>query len=145
MKRTVVAFLLAPLWVPAAEVIYTAHRIPFLKPRHLVILTILWAIFAYGGALILGLPAFYLLGFFGVRNRTSFWLTIALGFGIAVLTVIGFSAFFFGLFAPDFSIGFVFNQWTHLSLWLDALPIGVLGSIVAGTLWLIARPDRRHA
>jgi hypothetical protein len=145
MKRTVVAFLVAPLWVPAAGVVYTAYQVPFLKPSNLVYVTIVWAILAYSGALILGLPAFYALGLLGVRNRTSFWSAIALGLEMGVLTFFGFSIFFFGLFAPDFSIAFVLNQWTHLSLWWDALQFGVLGSIVGITLWLIARRDLRHA
>jgi hypothetical protein len=74
MKRTVVSFLLAPLWMPAAYVAYAAYKMPFLKSRHLVIGAIISAIFAYGGSLILGLAAFHALGFFGVRNRKSFWI-----------------------------------------------------------------------
>jgi ABC-type transport system involved in multi-copper enzyme maturation permease subunit len=145
MKRTVVAFLLAPLWVPAAEVAYTAYKIPFLKPRYLVIGAIISAIFAYGGALIFGLPAFHALGFFGVRNRKSFWIATVLGFGIGVLTALCFLVFCFSLFAPDFNIAFVLNQWNWSAFWWEYLPMGVLGSIVGGTLWLIARPDRRRA
>jgi hypothetical protein len=107
MKRTVVAFLLAPLWVPAAEIAYAAYKMPFLKPGHLVIQAILWAIFAYGGALIFGLPAFHALGFFGVRNRKSFWFAIVLGFGTGVLTTFCFLVLVIWLFAPKFNIAFV--------------------------------------
>ena len=86
MKRTAVASLVTPLWVPAAGVVHTAYQAPFLKPRHLVYVTIVWVILAYSGALILGLPPFYPLGLVGVRNRTSFWSAITLGLEMGVLT-----------------------------------------------------------
>jgi hypothetical protein len=144
MKRTVVAFSLAPLWVPAAEIAYAAYKMPFLKLGHLVIQAILWAIFAYGGTLIFGLPAIHALDFFGVRHRKSFWIAMVLGFGAGVLTTFCFLVLVIRLFAPKFNIAFIFDQWNRSAFWWEYLPMGVLGSIVGGTLWLIARPDSAH-
>jgi hypothetical protein len=156
MKRTVTAFLLAPLLVPAVEVVQLAHEVHFSRPSTLVVIAIVWVILAYGVALILGLPAFYALSFL----RTSVWIAIALGFGIGVLTGFGLSVFAFW-FSPDFGVALILNHWSwtgwglglsapglaraRLATWWGALQLGVLGSIVAGTLWLIARPNRRYA
>lgn len=56
---------------PAVEVGYLAYEVHFPRPSPLIAMTIFWAILAYGGVLILGLPAFYALGFLDVRNHTS--------------------------------------------------------------------------
>jgi hypothetical protein len=156
MKRTVAAFLLAPLLVPAVEVVQLAYEVHFSRPTTLVVIAVLWVILAYGAALILGLPAFYALSFL----RTSVWIAVAVGFGIGVLTGFGLSFFAFSL-SPDFGVALVLNHWSwtgwglgfnapglaraRLATWWSALQLGVLGSIVAGTLWLIVRPNRRHA
>jgi hypothetical protein len=155
MKGTVAAFLLAPLLVPAVEVVQLAYEVHFSRPSTLLVIAILWVILAYGVA-ILGLPAFYALSFL----RTSVWIAIALGFVIGALTGFGLGVFAFS-FSPDFGVALVLNHWSwtgwglgfnapglaraRLATWSGALQLGVLGSIVAGTLWLVARPDRRHA
>lgn len=139
MSRTALAFLIAPLWVPAAAVPFAGHMFPYPEQRHWIYITvIIAAIFAYGGVAALGLPAFRLLR---TRKHTAFWIAPVLGFAVGVTTWVVFIVLF-GL-----SLG---NSWSFVShdlvsnsahLWAF-LPTGALGAAVGATLWLIARPDR---
>ena len=62
MSRTAVAFLIAPLWVPAAVAPFAISWAPYSEQRHWIYITIIIAtIFGYGGTLMLGLPAFLIL------------------------------------------------------------------------------------
>jgi hypothetical protein len=136
MSRTFTAFLVAPLWVPAAMVPLAAQMFPHPGQRHWIYITvIIAAIFAYGGTMVLGVPAFLMLR---ARRYTSFRTAAALGFAIGGLT----GAAFLVLFALSLgnSVAFIRHQAVNMTWWL--LPgCGVLGLIVGGTLWLIARPD----
>jgi hypothetical protein len=86
MSRTALAFLIAPLWVPAITAPYAVHMFPYPEQGHWIyITTIVGAVFAYGGALTLGLPAFLILR---ARKFTAFWIAPVVGFAIGVVTCI---------------------------------------------------------
>jgi len=139
VSRTALAFLIAPLWVPAATVPFAARAFPYPEQQHWIVITvIIAAIFAYGGVAALGIPAFRLLR---ASKHTSFWIAPILGFAVGVATWLVFIVLF-GL-----SLG---NSWSFVShniasnsadLWAFLLT-GALGAAVGATLWLIARPDR---
>ncbi len=143
MNRTALAFLIAPLWVPAATAPYAVYMFPYPEQRHWIfITTIIGAIFAYGGVLTLGAPAFLILR---ARRRTAFWIAPVVGFGVGVLT--GFIFFvLFGLSLGN-SLTFVWHDLAAKSAsWSSPFfPIGALGAVVGATLWLIARPDRERS
>jgi hypothetical protein len=78
MRRTVLAFLIAPLWVPAGAWPYAAYMFPYPEQQHWILMTTIVAtVFAYGGTAALGIPAFLLLR---ARKYTSFWIAPVLGF-----------------------------------------------------------------
>jgi len=139
VSRTKLAFLIAPLWVPAAAVPFAARAFPYPEQRHWIYITvIIAAIFAYGGVAALGMPAFRLLR---ASKHTAFWIGPILCFAVGIITWLVFIVLF-GL-----SLG---NSWSFVSydlvsnsahLWA-VLPTGALGAAVGATLWLIARPDR---
>ena len=142
MSRTALAFLIAPLWVPAAAVPFAARAFPYPEQQHWIVITvIIAAIFVHGGVAALGVLAFRLLR---ASKHTAFWIGPVLGFAVGVVTWLVFIVLF-GL-----SLG---NSWAFVShdlvtnsahLWAF-LPTGALGAVVGATLWLIARPDRGSA
>jgi hypothetical protein len=137
MNRISIAFLVAPLWVPAATAPLAVFIFPHPGQYYWIIITIIIAtIFAYGGTLMLGVPAFLILC---AHNHTSFWTAAALGFGVGGLTWMAFIV----LFAVSLgnSLTFILHEAANFAGWWPVLPTGALGSIVGATLWLIARPD----
>jgi hypothetical protein len=112
--------------------------VPDPEQHHLIYLTtIIAAIFAYGGMLTLGVPAFLILR---AGNHTAFWIAAVLGFAIGGLTWVVFFVLF-GISLGN-SPTFVGREAGNVATWSAVLPTGALGSIVGATLWLIARPDR---
>lgn len=139
MSRTALAFLVAPLWVPAATAPCAAYMFPYPEQRHWIyITTIIAAIFAYGGELMLGMPAFFILR---TRKHTAFWIAPVLDFGascitwLVFITLLGLSLGNFTFVARDLAINSA--KWSSVFL-----ATGALGAAVGTTLWLIARPDR---
>jgi hypothetical protein len=129
------------LWVPAAIAHFAVHKFSHPEQRHWIyITTVIGAIFAYGGVLMLGVPAFLI---FRARNRTAFWIAATLGFGMGGLTWIIFTVLF--ALSLGNSLAFVWHEAANFASWWPVLPTGALGSVVGATLWLIARPDRRRA
>jgi hypothetical protein len=141
--RHAVAFLFAPLWVPLFVVLYAAGA-PGPGPPHavwLVLMAAIGALFAYVGMVVIGIPTYLFLLW---RNWTALWPAVAFGF------VAGFimgNLFAFVFFA-------VFRGWSkavdamlHASLTdhLVTLVFAAIGMLVAGTAWLIIRPDRENA
>jgi hypothetical protein len=136
MSRIFIGFLVAPLWVTAATASFAALTFPSpAQTAWVPIATITGTVFAYGGTLAFGLPAFLILR---ARNYTSFWIAAALGFGISNLTWMIFGVLF--ALSLGNSLAFIWQQATNLAL--PFLPIGALGSLIGATFWLIARPDR---
>lgn len=139
MSRTALAFLIAPLWVPAAAVPFAGHMFPYSEQRHWIYITvIIAAIFGFGGVAALGMPAFRLLR---ARKHTAFWIAPVLGFAVGVVTWLVFIVLF-GLSLGN-SGSFISRDLVSNSAHLWAVLLtGALGTAVGTTLWLIARPDR---
>jgi hypothetical protein len=141
MERPILAFAIAPLWVPAAVAPYaTLYLFPYAAQAHwVVIATVVSAFFAYLGTLAIGLPVFLLLR---AKQITSIWAGIVLGFVVGGVTWLVFELCF-GL-----SLGnSVANMAGRLQAnWLPELSAfgvtGTLGMLVGVTIWLIARPRR---
>jgi hypothetical protein len=71
VSKTGLAFLIAPLWVPAAIVPFAAQAFPYPEQRHWIyISSIIAAIFAYAAVAAFGMPAFVILR---TRNFTALW------------------------------------------------------------------------
>jgi hypothetical protein len=137
MNRTSTAFLVAPLWVPAVMVPFAVRMFPYpAQGRWIYITVVIAAIFAYGGTLVLGVPAFLLLR---ARHYRSFGTAAVVGFAIGGLTAVAF----FLLLALSLGGTFagIWREGVKVNFWLLPAACGVLGSIVGATLWLIARPD----
>jgi hypothetical protein len=114
--------------------------VPYPEQHHWIYITIvIAAIFAYGGVLTLGMPAFFVLR---ALNHTSLWIALVLGFGIGVVTGCVF-LFLFGLSLGN-RLSFVWQDFAaNVVNWpWPFLLVGALGAVVGATLWLIARPDR---
>jgi hypothetical protein len=144
MSRSVIAFLVAPLWVP---LLVTPYCYLFVFPhaeqgRWVVISAILSAIFSYGGTVLLGVPIFSILR---ARNLTASWIAIAIGF---VIGAVVFEVFLVLLGLSLYGGNFKLAMKTFYETILDPIKLmflvwpGSLGGIVGITLWLIARPDR---
>jgi hypothetical protein len=129
MKRTVLAFLVAPLCLPviaAAILVVSPAGQPGLG---FIFIT---AILAYAGMIAFGLPAFLILR---AARVTDFLITILTGFAIGGLT--GSGLVFCIQYPPERS-----PAW--IAVLFVILAGGILGSIIGATFWLIARPDRQR-
>jgi hypothetical protein len=131
MGRPILALLTAPLWVP---VIFVAAMIVEQPPAEspVVEMTIVFALFAYAGAALFGIPAYLLL-----RRSSRALLGAAIGLGFVAGAV-------------TWGALLIVLEWgpamTSLSPWEQQmfLPAGAVGSLVGVTLWLIARPRASH-
>ena len=83
---------------------------------------------SFGGALVLGLPAYL---FLRTRRWTAFWIAPLVGFMVAMVTWCTFLLLASG-------------KLPELSEMLDMAwrLIGPIGGVAGALLWLIARPDR---
>lgn len=141
--RHLLAFLVAPLWVPLIVELY-AVGVPGPGPPQaslVVFMAVIAAFFAYAGAIIIGIPAYLILRW---RNWTALWMAAAVGFvaGIVMWAVFGF------VFVA------ILGGWRKaaasvldLSLndQLFSLAFALIGTLVATTAWLIIRPHREGA
>jgi hypothetical protein len=139
VSKTGLAFLIAPLWVPAAIVPFAAQAFPYPEQGHWIYISaIIAAIFAYAAVAAFGMPAFVILR---ARDFTALWIAPVLGFGVGIITWVIFIVLF------GVSLG---NGWSFVSHdlasnsahWWPLLPTGTLGAVVGATFWVIARPDR---
>jgi len=135
----VIAFLNAPLWVPAIAAGWTTWILAPDAPRGLIPITAAIAgVLGYGGTLVIGAPLCIVMR---ARRRTSFWMALVAGFGAGAATwliFVGALALWFG----GSSMLVVHNTLIERPPAGAAVPCGVVGIIVGATLWLIARPDR---
>jgi hypothetical protein len=134
VNRTVLAFLVAPLWVTFAAAIIAVIAFPYAgQGQWILISIIIGTVVGYGPTWLLGGPVFLLLR---RRNHTSLWLALVLGFVTGGAAWLGFGVLF-ALWlrsSPLFTADLINFFWV--------LGTGTLGSIVGASLWLIARPDR---
>ena len=137
LERAMLAFLFAPLVVPAMWLAYFLIAFPLRGPgpvgpalAGLFLFASLFASYAYLGTFLLGLPLYLLAR---ARGWTAIW-TAALGGFIAGALLI-FATLTSGKpFGPAITTG-----GTMLALVLG----GPAGAAVGTVLWLIARPDLR--
>jgi hypothetical protein len=141
MSRSALAFVVAPLWVPLFVIPYSCLSL-FSGPGQgpwIIIAAFLSIIFAYGGTLVFGLPAFLILR---SRNLTALWIAAVLGFVIGATTWVLFMAFFALWLGGDAQAARRAAQGTFMDQPMSLVWTGLLGVVVGTTLWLIARPDR---
>lgn len=134
MRRTTIAFWVAPLWVPGVFWGWAAFsRQPTIGFSDMV--TSIVTFFAYVGTAFVGLPTFLVMR---ARNWTS--LTAATIVGAAI----GLFASYFGLVLVLLSRGPGFVTWFAFREALDPIlaVCAVLGVLVSATFWAIVRPDR---
>ena len=137
MKRSTIAFFVAPLAVPLLVLVWSFAG--HLALRWQLTMMVIAAFLSYSGTLAFGMPAYI---FLRARGLTATWIAGAVGFVIGALMWLvvlvlfplslgqGFSGVRLGM--ADFSIV------TDI-VW----PGGVLGTIVGVLFWAIARPDRQ--
>jgi hypothetical protein len=136
MNRTVIAFFIAPLWVPLIVAPYAALVLfPYPAQWHWIIITVvLSATFTYLGVFALGFPAFRVLR---SRNLTALWIAAGLGFIVGAVTW----AVFMACFALSLGEGLHGVHGALSSHSIFVLLTGLLGMLVGTTFWLIARAD----
>jgi len=142
VRRTILAFAIAPLWVPLLVIAAILLFDPYVKydggPAPAGVVS---TVITYAGILLIGLPAFL---FLRSRGWTSWWLSVALGFAAGVAMFAVFLIAFGSLLGES-----LHDQWNalphnpFLTNAATCLVTGGLGALVGITLWLIARPDRR--
>jgi hypothetical protein len=128
--RSVLAFLIAPLVVPAPYVIsaiYYSLVDPWPGPSFLMFLAGITALITYGGVISLGIPAYLLLRSLGL---TAFWIAPVTGFIVGAIT--DWVAIVY--FLPSALANRLLREMAFA---------GVYGAVVGVILWLIARPDRQ--
>ena len=132
MIRAVVAFLTAPLVVPAFACVY--FRSMLSDSFMIAVVLGLSTMTAYVGALLFGLPAYLLLRRGG---WTSFWFAPVIGFVAAAGALWLFDS------VPFMTSELAFRPSSDVRLLGEVLwPFGPVGAVVGALLWLIARPDR---
>jgi hypothetical protein len=140
VSRTALAFLVAPLWVPAVSTLLAVGTFPYAGQLGIPIIAIIAAIFAYAGTAMLGWPTFLILR---ARGHTAFWFAPALGFVVGAITWTIFMILL-GLFLGN-SWSFVTHDIVNNPAQRLIFPsTGALGATVGATLWLIARPDQER-
>ena len=148
MNRTIIAFIVAPLWVPLAEcgVAFISSSDPYSAPIFWTMVGLLGsALAAYVGELALGLPVFLFLRSHGMSRL---WIVIISGYIIgAVCGVMYWTGLIFFSSIGDIgafigAIQKLFNG--HDNLIQMSLAPSLLGAIVGATVWLVARPDKRQ-
>jgi hypothetical protein len=136
MKRSTLAFILAPLAVPLL-------LLPWLLAGHLAVkwtitAMIIAALITYAGVVALGIPTY---SFLRARGFTTVWIAGIAGFLIGAVMWLVFSV----LFPISLGQG-VSGAWLALtdfkSLSGIIWPGGVSGLVVGVLFWMIARPDR---
>jgi hypothetical protein len=131
--RSALAFLIAPLVVPAPYVIsaiYYSLVDQWPAPSFLTFLAGITALITYGGVISLGIPAYLLLRSLGL---TAFWIAPVTGFIVGAIT-------------DCVAIVYLLPPALADQLLREMTSAGVYGAVVGVILWLIARPDRQtHA
>jgi hypothetical protein len=138
--RLVIAFFAAPLTVPVSLLLllllFTDHT-----PAGVAIgIVVVGAFVSYAGTFALGVPTYRVLR---KRGHTAFWIAMAAGFLIGVVTCVTFGIFF-ALSLDEGMQGVRFALTDLKTLASESRFGGPLGAISGLVFWLIARPDR-HA
>lgn len=150
-RRVLLAFLIAPLWVPCLMVLFVLAVADLSRPADrdfFVWMVMTGTAFSYGGAMLLGLPLFWALVSY---QKTAFWHAPVVGIVAAWITIFVFLTIVFPIMLDGwsaFSFSGTLDQFLNASgfslhemVTLLACS-GGLGVLVGSTFWLIARPDR---
>jgi hypothetical protein len=139
VKRIVLAFILAPLWVPLAAIPWSIVIFREYEWTHILLNAGLATAVAYAGTALLALPAFLLLRRFGLTGPGT---AMASGFVIAVLLRFALYAAYQWILL-DCSLKSV---WLGLGRLMDvqqsiagAILYGPVGVVAGLTFWMIAR------
>lgn len=144
MRRTIIAFLVAPLWVPLVFGLYAGFTSPpkfFGEPDKAM-----WIIRSIAAGFIAGYLATFVLGFpihlllRAVHAR--FWPYALAWLGTGIL--FWFLATLASGLAVTGEISFVMRELIETVWFRPHIPLaaGALGLLVGASLWRIARPDR---
>ena len=145
MTRTILAFIVAPLWVPLVILFITSFFRPLdTEYSNAAIATVFVSlVFSSGCTVLFGVPAFR---FLRSRNLTAPWIAVIVGFTVGAAVVL-IAAILFALSLGNnvlHSLATVQSMFANGKprdlLWLGGA--GSLGALVGITLWMIARPDR---
>ena len=140
MKRTVAAFLVAPLCMAAVFFLLPGFQERVVAPIGVLTAVISALIVAYAVVLVVVLPPFLVLRAFGY---TSFW--VALAQGAVTATLIWIVSTVVRVFGRDFEA--ILDALKEFAL-VHPMRLLLLVSIGAAELtviWLIARPDLAHS
>jgi hypothetical protein len=142
VTRSQTAFVIAPLWVPLLVTPFTAvYVFPYAAQFMWVLIAGgLSALFAYFGTYALGRPLFT---FLNSRNWTALWIAVISGGGIGIITWFAFLICFV-LFLGEGLGGIQMVLHPNLSQLLFLGIPALLGALVAGTIWIIMRPELRR-
>jgi hypothetical protein len=160
MNRTVLAFIVAPLWVPlivgayATELVFSLPN-PGQSSPIIAVVAIISAVIAYLITMGIGLPTFLWLR---SRGIVRFWCAPAIGFLVGAIVWLAFGVFALGHGSGippgtrSYSIyGLAAVSPVHEGLSAGSTTVyqmvtmGLVGALVGATIWLIARPDRANA
>jgi hypothetical protein len=144
MNRTIIAFIVAPLWVPLAAggVAYISSFDPYPVPIFWTMVGLLGsALAAYVGEIALGLPVFL---FLRSQGMSRLWIMALSGCVIGAASgVLYWTSIVFYFSAGDIgALQKLFNGNDNL-IQMSLAP-SLLGAIVGATFWLVARPDKRQ-
>src|SRR5712671_3983656 len=130
MNRRVIAFVVAPLAVPALTIIYIWPQIS--STPYMALMAIEFSVvIAYAGVIVFGVPAFM---FLRARNWTAFWIAPVLGFASGMVMWLIFSVLFVLLLDQGVS-GMRLALTDPAALRGVVWPGGVLGAVVGTLLW----------
>jgi hypothetical protein len=146
MNRTVVAFIVAPLWVSfAAGLIAYISPYPGTTFQDIITGMCLGGLAAYLGEFALGLPAFLFLQSLGM---TRLWIMALSGCIIGAVCGVVYTTgvmFYFSLGDIDALIGVLQKLFNgNGNLIQMSLGPSLLGAVGAATFWLVARPVNRQ-
>ena len=140
MKRSQVAFLIAPLWVPLQVTLFSASfTIPTRSQFHWVVVAgLLSAAVAYLGTYGLGLPLFI---FLKSRNWTALLVAIISSAFIGAVTYL-IAVACFAIYLGEDTQWVVAKLLANLEQMFPLVVPGFQGALVGSTIWAISRPDK---
>lgn len=144
-RRSVIAFVVAPLWVPILVSSYLIAAIfsrpldPIVSPYSIIsFAAIVSIIVSYGGTVAIGLPIYWM----ALRwRRTRFAIAPVVGFAVGLVTWLVVVAIAFPHPVDELAKEVLVTLREPTQLMSVVWP-GWIGALVGITLWLFARPDR---
>ena len=129
--RFMIAYLIAPLAIPAIELRLWEPR-PLYYAAYLLVV---YCTVGFLGTLLFGTPVYF---FLQKRKWTNFWVVPIAGFIVAGLIWSLVEVVLIAQFGARYHEFHGYLDWLHAILW----PYGPLGALVASLLWVMARLER---